>query len=119
MGTLLLLASGALRGAAFPRRSFLAPGVGLRGQTLSRTAPRPFGSLVLSALTPRRPSLGLRGGVEVLAYGLGHLVVGTQVFLAVGQRALQHRDDVGEAPGRVVGGSEVAAGGQGLQVARP
>src|SRR5579859_8193033 len=71
---------------------------------------------VLSALTPRRPSLGLGGGVEVLAHGLGHLVVGPEILLAVGQRALQHRDDVGEPPGRVVGGGEVAAGGQGLHV---
>src|SRR5260370_39099543 len=114
MGTLLLLASGALRGAAFPRRSSfpLASGpllsrllpssllrrssvqsparpFGSRGRRSSvQSAPRPLWPVVLSALTPRRPFLALAGGVQVLAHGLGHLVFGPEGMLAVRQRAL-------------------------------
>src|SRR5260370_20772914 len=86
-GALPLLASG----APFRRRlpSSLVP------RSSVQAVPRPFGSLELS---------GLGGGVEVLAHGLGHLVVGSKVTLAVGQGPLQDRDDVAEPAGPVVGG---------------
>src|ERR1700755_3281265 len=58
---------------------------------------------VLSCLPWRRASAYKHGGggclapgaVQVLADGLGHRVVGTEVLLAVGQGPLQHRDHVG------------------------
>src|SRR5260370_2220775 len=99
MGTLLLLASGALRGAAFPRRSSfpLASGplltrllpsallrrssvqsparpFGSRGRRSSvQSAPRPRWPVALTALTPRRPFSGLGRAVAVLTHALGPL----------------------------------------------